>query len=40
MRAGKLIPARIMSVAKVCRLFRGRNSRHYAGFLTIPGEAS
>jgi hypothetical protein len=25
-------------VEHVCRLFRGRNSRHYAGFRTIPGE--
>src|SRR6516164_6760191 len=26
--AGKLTPARTISVAYVCRLFRGRNSRH------------
>ena len=25
-------------MAVVCRLFRGRNRRHYAGFRTIPGE--
>jgi len=38
MSAGKLTPARIMSEANVWRLFRPRNSRHYAGFRTIPGE--
>jgi hypothetical protein len=25
-------------MAVVCLLFRPRNSRHYAGFRTIPGE--
>ena len=31
-------PASSMCVAKLWRLFRPRNSRHYAGFRTIPGE--
>jgi hypothetical protein len=31
-------PASSMCVAKLWRLFRPRNRRHYAGFRTIPGE--
>jgi hypothetical protein len=31
-------PARRRCVAVVCRLFRDRNRRHYAGLRTIPGE--
>ena len=38
MSAGKPTPARTISLAYVCLLFRHRNSRHYAGFRTIPGE--
>jgi hypothetical protein len=37
-RTGRLRPARSISVAKEWRLFRPRNSRHYAGSRTIPGE--
>ena len=33
-------PERRRWTAVVCLLFRPRNSRHYAGFPTIPGEAS
>jgi hypothetical protein len=34
----KSAPASSRWVAKQWRLFRGRDSRHYAGFRTIPGE--
>jgi hypothetical protein len=32
------VPFSSRCVAKLWRLFRPRNSRHYAGFWTIPGE--
>jgi integrase len=38
MSAGRLMPARTISEAKVCRLFRGRNSRHtFASWYIMNG---
>ena len=40
MRAGRLIPPRIMSEAKVWRLRRSRRSRHYAELRIMPSKAT